>query len=484
MKGKVTIAAMGLMLLAPISPVFAGVQEEALINKIVEAYGGDALLSTPRIEITEFKKTLWPGQEGKPGHADFFRENSILTIDFEGERKSMLSWRVSRSGKDLDRFVFDGRRGRVYDLPNKKYEEDDWYDFGTIGRSVTGASDTMIARTLPTLAANARAEGEAWFEGRLHDTLTVTPPGGGAFTLYVDKASGLISKKVREHPRAGEIAQVFSAHDKVDGVAFARDMNLYVGGKVRAVSVERDIDLSPSLDGLFEEPEGFSSWGEVFDNSAPVIREVAKGVYHVGQGRSYSLFVDAGDHFIAAGGEGDLGAKLAQVQAYSGRDKPLGYMIITHPHSEHIGAVAEAVSMGAVIVAARMHAAAIRESLPAGTPAEQIISVDGDASLGGGAVRLFDIATAHSNAYLLVHLPAHGLLFGEDHFETQLRTAVPRVHQDMVNFRHAVDALGIDVTHLLDGHSQRMLTVAELRAATDAFTKVACPDGFRICAKG
>ena len=29
--------------------------------------------------------------------------------------------------KDLDWFVYDGHKGRVYDLLNRKYTQDNWY---------------------------------------------------------------------------------------------------------------------------------------------------------------------------------------------------------------------------------------------------------------------------------------------------------------------------------------------------------------------
>lgn len=164
---KLTIA-VGVAIVTLSSAVKAGDIEDTIVAKVTAAYGGRALISAKSIKITDYNKSPWPGQGESPKQPDFFRDNAELTIDFDGKRKSMLSWRVSRTAKDLERFVFDGTQGRVYDILNFKYTDDTYYSYETIGRSVIRASDTMIARSLTNVSDTAIYQGEASYLSLIH----------------------------------------------------------------------------------------------------------------------------------------------------------------------------------------------------------------------------------------------------------------------------------------------------------------------------
>ena len=115
---------------------------------------------------------------------------------------------------------------------------------------------------------------------------------------------------------------------------------------------------------------------------------------------------------------------------------------------------------------------------------KQFSIIKDKATLGNGAVEVYDIATMHADNYLLVYVPAAKLVFAEDHFETQLKVAVPRVHKDMLMFRKAMEALPIDVEFLIDGHSPRLLSITEFNEATNNYQDVICPVAYNICNKG
>lgn len=474
----------GLASLSALMPAQAGEIEDAIVAKVTQAYGGDSLMAAKSITITDYSKSPWPGQNGSPGQPDFFRDNAELTIDFEGKRKSMLSWRVSRTGKDLDIFVFDGEKGRIYDVLNAKYSGEDWLNFESLGRSVESASDTMIARTLADAQDRLAYDGDAPYHGAQHHKLKVGAGTSAEYTLYINAQTGLISKRVRQHARVGEISHIFANHQKSGGVFFAQDMNFFVGGEARKISVDRNIEINPSLADKFPDAAGYTSWGEGFDTSAMMVREVGEGVYHVGKGRSFTLFVDAGEYFIASGGQDALKASFEALQAHLATSKPLTYFILTHHHGEHLGVLADVAELGTTLVTVADHLSTAQEALPTALPEKRLSLVDDRASFGEGAVQVFDIATAHAEHYLLVYVPTAKLIFGEDHFEAPFRVGRPRVHKDMVIFRDKVQALGLDVTEYVDGHGPRALSADELNTAVDAYKDVTCPAGYRICAKG
>ncbi len=80
-----------------------------------------------------------------------------------------------------------------------------------------------------------------------------------------------------------------------------------------------------------------------------------------------------------------------------------------------------------------------------------------------------------------MYIPQAKLLFAEDHYETQLKNALPRVHKDMTNFKKAIGRLNLDVSAYLDGHSPRILKDEEFDQAIKLYGGGGCPEGYGIC---
>lgn len=458
--------------------------ENTIISKVTETYGGKTLTLVKSISITDHNIMIASGQGESPEQPGFFRINEVLTIDFKNKRKSMLSWRVSRTSTDLEKFIFDGSQGRIYDILNHKYAQEDWVTYDSTGDSIMRKSDTMIARSLSKNNTKVSYQGEAFYLGSLHQKLNVKIGGGAEYTIFIDKQLGLISKMVRKHPSAGEISYAFSNHKKSGGLTFAQDLNFTVSGQTRLVSIERNITVNPDLEEAFAVPDGYTNWGQVLNSSELVVNKLADNVYHIGKERSFTLFVDAGDYFIASGGHSGLTEKFKALKEFTGVEKPLNYMISTHHHDEHFPSLKEAVVLGAKIVTVEQHIAPINKSINEEAGKNNIMLIKDKVSLGNGAVEIYNISTQHADNYLLVYVSAAKLVFAEDHFETQLKTAMPRVHKDMVVFRKAMESLPISVERLIDGHSPRQLTITEFNTATDTFTDFTCPAGFSICNNG
>jgi len=467
---------------AQVQSVSADSNTADIITKVVERYGGKKLTTAKSMTIIDYNKSPWSGQGERANQPGMFRDHSELTIDFESKRKSMLSWRVSRSGKDLERFVFDGKEGRVYDVLNQKYLRDDYYSYQNIGAAVERSSDTMLARFLYQNPLSVTFNGEELYLGRFYQKLAVEM-NSIKLTLFVESSTGLISKMTRKTASGVDIEYIFSNHANIDGISYARDMNLFVGDELRKVSIKRDVMLNPSIAGLFNEPSGYSAWGEEIDTSEYSVRHLADGVYQAGRRRSFPLFIDAGEFFIAAGGERELTESYEAVKKNIGADKPLKYFIVTHHHSEHLAAIENAVALGAKIVTVKENVSAINTLLKRELPLERFELVNDKTSLAK-QVELFDIATAHARHYLLVYLPDSKIIFGEDHFDTNLKSSAPRVHHDMVTFNQIVESLDLDVERFISGHGPRQLTVDEMKAVTKGFKQAVCPEGYRICENG
>lgn len=73
----------------------------------------------------------------------------------------MLSWRVNRTAKDLDLYIYDGKDGRTYDFLNIRYKVDDWRNYENLGTGLIRSSGTMLAKQLKDHAFNISYQGKS-----------------------------------------------------------------------------------------------------------------------------------------------------------------------------------------------------------------------------------------------------------------------------------------------------------------------------------
>lgn len=455
-----------------------------LVEKIVASYGGDTLTKAKSIQITDHNKGPWPGESEHPGVPEIWRINEVLTIDFVNKRKSLLSWRVNRTSVDLDKFVFDGKQGRHYDILHNKYSNEDWIRYGSLGGSIIRTSDTMLAYMLNNAADTAEDKGITAYRGKPHHKLSFTAKTGHKFLLYADAETGLINKMVRHHPSIGDLVYVFSNHKQNDGVTYSDDMNFFVGGEIRLISTERDLVLNPNIENEFKPLPDFKHWGERIDTSEIQTKKIAQGVYQTGKGRALNIFIDNGDHFIASGSARALKENYAAMKSHAGVDKPIKYFVVTHHHRGTVAGLDSVVGAGIKLITAERHLAEIEKRLDKKLADDQVKLISERKNTKLGKVVIYDIASAHSEHNLVMYLPEHKALYAEGHYESDLATAYPRVFKDMVLFYEHIQKLGINVSRYLDANSFRQFSAGEFATFAKEFTKHTCPTGYDICQNG
>ncbi len=466
------------------SCVIADDQLGEAINTLKAAYGGSKLTSLPAITIHDHRKSLWPGQNESASSTDFWRINEELTIDFSNNTKGMLSWRVDRTNTDLEHYIANENAGRVYDVLNKRYTDDQWYNFKNTGASIERSSDTLVAKKLIEAKSDVLFVGEANYQGTPHYKLSYTLSGNAPSVIYIDKRSGFISKVSRQHPSGGELTYAFSNYSQVEGIGYARDMNFFVLGEPRVISTYRNIDIAPNLSSVLTPPKDYLSWGKPVDNSQMSHALLAPSIYHVGQGRSRALFVDVGDYFISVGGDRKLKENFNSLQNYLGSSKPLKMAVLTHHHSEHLNMIQPALNLGAKLITVAKNKVVIEEKLGKSIEPANFIFVEKSLSLWNGKLIIHDIPTAHTDNNLVAYLPKEKILYAEDHYETPYQKGLPRPFNNMVKFERAISELGLDIEYLVDGASPRILTMKEFKLGVKSFTKPSCPQGYRICQNG
>jgi len=459
----------------------AGGKEDALINKVVAAYGGEKLISAKALTINDRYKVFRSGQGYTAGEIDIEINNVSLTIDFENKRKSVVNWRKISRGAFLSQYIHDGEAGHFLNHSRKTHRVNANQNYAVVGASTIRKTDTALVRLLLDGKAEAKYIGENMYRGQVHEKLTYKMAGSPELTIFVNKKTGLLSKMTQQSTHRGELMYIYGQHRKQDGITYASDTNFLIAGQPNVITLSRSIEVNPNLDHKFDLPNDYAEPGAIIDTSKMTVKKLADDVYFAGRDGGYSIFVDAGDHFVGAGGYQALSERLKAAQEFAGNEKPLRDQILTHHHSDHLGAVNEIAEMGANFVTVDDNVDIIRDLLTYEVADSRFVRVNGKKTFGNGKVEVYDIATAHADHYLLYYVPGAKLVFSADHFFTDLETGLPAAHYNMVTFRSALEALGIAVEKFASAHALRTLTIADLRAATDDHTETTCPTGMSIC---
>ncbi len=451
-----------------------------IIKKVINAYGGQTLLNASSLKVVDHNKGPWPGETENPGVPEIWRINESLIIDFQNKRKSLLSYRVPRTTIDLEKWIYDGKNAYIYDVLHQKYSKEDWLNYNNLGGSLVRSSDTMHAKRLASEVTKANYVGEEFYRGTLHKKLAVTFESGNQFIYFIDPKSALIKKIYRSLPN-NNLVYVFSNHLTKQGLSYAADMNFFVDGQLRLSSVHRDIELNPSLNTAFEKPTNYKPWGEMIDNRKMISKKIGDGIYQAGIGRSKTVFIEQADHFIALGSARKLKDNFKEIKNLTNTEKPINYFVVTHHHRRNLQGLDDIAALGAKFVAAKAHQDTINQSLKHPLASDKFVVIPNRKPFKLGNVTLYDIATTHSQHYLLVQSEKNKMVIAEEHYEVQLTQQKPRIYKDMVIFANALKKLNIQVNSLVDINSWRAITIDELYQWTGDFKEKSCPAEYAIC---
>jgi glyoxylase-like metal-dependent hydrolase (beta-lactamase superfamily II) len=165
--------------------------------------------------------------------------------------------------------------------------------------------------------------------------------------------------------------------------------------------------------------------------AAPPVERLGDGVFKIG-GNYTSMAIDMGDHvLVVESGQSDargLAVMAAAKQAIP--NKPIRFVVNSHPHSDHSSGLAAAVAEGATILTHNNNEAVLERFLSAPrtltgdalskVPNRRTDVVQGvgerDVRRGtnGKIVELHHVPNDHSDGMLVVYLPAERLLWSAD----------------------------------------------------------------------
>ena len=216
---------------------------------------------------------------------------------------------------------------------------------------------------------------------------------------------------------------------------------------------------------------------------APPVERLGEGVFKIG-GNYASIAVDMGDHILVVeSGQSDargLAVMAAAKQAIP--NKPIRFVVNSHPHFDHAGGLQAAVAEGATILTHRNNEPVLERLLgaPRTLTGDSLSKVtnrranvvegvgDRDTRKGtnGKVVDLIRVPNEHSDGMLVVYLPAEKVLWSADVTVVNPNPGQAATVRAVVA---EVDRLKIDYTSWIPAHPpnpDKPLTKADVTAAT------------------
>ena len=459
---------------------------DALVDSVVAAYGGDALLELRNVEIKQRYLAPNTGQSWSPSLTSIARSNQHLVHDMESGNVYSENWFIGSGAVFPGLTIVNGDNAWALNLQTNRYGDAPSADPYVIAGGTMRTSDVLLAHELHKSRADAEYLGEAFWNNRRHDTVKMPFPSSPDLTLYIDTETGLITRMVRENPQFGQLDYVFQDHTETDGLMSAQRVNFSIAGAPNLLGVSREVRFNQPLSAsLFELPPGFEPEGERIDTSELVVNRLSKNVYHIGQAIGYSIFVDTGSEVIGCGGYPGLTQRLERFREESGSHRPLRYQVVTHHHSDHLGGIDEALNLGATLVTVENTVPAIEAASQLAPESSRFLNVNSRMTLGqgDGRVELYDVSTVHSESNLLFYVPSSRTLFLADHFGGPYAKGTPTANANTVSMAQALEPLDLGFRKIVTAHNARVYSNGDFEDSLKSYRDYDCPDDRPMCSQ-
>jgi glyoxylase-like metal-dependent hydrolase (beta-lactamase superfamily II) len=325
------------------------------------------------------------------------------------------------------------------------------------------------------LKAAQRNKATAQPRGDGATALVFTEPGRFDATVVVG-ADGLVQRvdSRAPDPVLGEVDVVtrYSNYRDVGGVKFPGRIEQSMAGQPVLDVQVREVEPNAAVN--LTVPDAVRNYTE---RVAP--ERLADGVWHLAGGSHNSVAIEMRDHLVLVEAPLNDGRTQPVIDAVKALvpGKPLRYVINSHPHFDHAGGLRTAVADGATVVT---QAAAVPyfeqafatpnriapDRLAQSGRRANFMAVGERAQLSDGT-RTIDIHritdSVHSNAFLLVHLPAEKILIEADAYTPLAPNAAPPAtpNANNLNLIVNIERLKLAVDRIAPLHG-RVVPLAEL----------------------
>jgi glyoxylase-like metal-dependent hydrolase (beta-lactamase superfamily II) len=471
------------------SAQFVTAQEDPmgpLVDKVVAAYGGDALAGLRNYEIVDSYTAANLGQSWSPDLTSIGSNSFRFINDLENNRAYSENYFRGRGGIFPNLVIVNGEDAWNVNLQTMRYGEAASGDPYTFGGGVMRTTDTLLARELDKARKTAEYLGETEWMNRTHAMVKMPFPQSPELTLYIDSESGLITRMSRDNPALGRLDYLYEKHEPIDGLVAATRVNFVVAGSPNLIGAGREIRFNRALSPVtFQLPAGVEPEAERIDQTQLIVNRLADNVYHIGQNGGYSIFVDTGKEVIGCGGYPGLAQRLDTFREKTGSHRPLRYQVVTHHHQDHLGGIDEALDLGATLVTVPDAIPEIRKYSAQAPENGRFLTVNGRMTLGEGSgrVEIYDVSTIHSFSNLLFYVPSTRTLFLADHFGGPYAEGVPVANANTASMAEALEPLDLNYSRIVTAHNARVYSARDFTRSVERFRDFDCPDDRPLCSR-
>ena len=474
------------MFLVPVLSVnaLAGEQEDGIINKVVEAYGGDALLNLTTIQVDDHFKGPSFGQNWSPELEEITTNRLNLSIDLEHDKVSYETWNEGRSANFQAVTIVNGEKAHRVNFSTMSYGDAPSNDMYAFAGSTLRTTDAFLVWELNRARQEVKYQGDENYLNRPHMKLLMPFPQSPDLTLYIDSRTHLISRMVRNNPQFGDLDYVFSRYRQSNGITYAGTIHFFIGGSVNIISIRHDVEFNEQLpEDLFELPDNVEPEGERIDTSEMVVNRISDRIYHLGTGNAFSIFIDTSEGIVAAGGYPALKGRFERFKAETGVHKALKYQIVTHHHSDHVAGLGDAVTLGARLVTVQENIPSLRKFVPVALDDWQFFPVGPRTTIGDGRnrIEIYEVSTIHSKSFLVTYIPSEKMVFIADHMGSPYKMGIPVATLSTVDMLKALESLDIDVRKIATAHNARIFTFKEMQQSVAEYAYVGCAKSRSVC---
>ena len=432
-----------------------------VIDGAIEVYGGAAALADLKsVSMNIDSENSAVGQSRKPGEPlDRNKTSGRTYIDFENK---VFVTRTSGTGGGNE-FDFgttiNGENSFNINYLNKLATPLAEPDFNTSSGPFVRITSALLVKQLQERRQTSHWLGTEDIDGKPHDVITLVMEVGPGLSLYFDQETKILTKSERVLPPFGSVGYRFRDHKMIGGILFNRSFELLVNDVNNMDRINRDIAVNQTQKGITEVPAGY----RIDEPQMPdqlSSNKIDEGVYFVGGGGTYTLFVEMSDYIFAAGATGGVADRIAELRKFV-PNKPIRYALITHHHNDHIPGSADYSAAGATLLTVAANKSVVQAA--AGSETAKLEFVEGVRKFDDGN-RAFEVRnigpTPHAENLLVVYLPKEGIVFEADHFSLPLNGTLPPTSKNTRAFASAVNDW--DFTRLVGAHSPGVASKADL----------------------
>jgi glyoxylase-like metal-dependent hydrolase (beta-lactamase superfamily II) len=338
-------------------------QARAVLDRAVEANGGAEALRAIEVVRLRLEGETFPRLQmttpTPPFEGGTFEET--LLIDLEKNRMR-LDQKAGGFGFEADNTVtivdgtgstYDNRAKTVTPIPAEQATQQQFIQYHR-------RLPNLLLRQALDRTNSLRYLGEDQFDGRRHDVITFVMPDTQQIALYVDAATGLVSKyellfvDSLEGVEASEI--IFGDYQKLGNYQVPRRWtNRQLGEDQTRYTVKAEFNPAVTDESFRVQAAGYATVKPVPTNLEEKVDRLADGVFVIqnvaGQNQN-TLAVGFSDHVVAVEAPGSSDGADAVIkrihELFPG--KPVRYVAMTHHHGDHIGGMRSFIAEGATVV--------------------------------------------------------------------------------------------------------------------------------------